>query len=122
MRRLLWSTAIVCLGLAMTVLPAGCSNSGPGGGEKRIIILTNGNSPFWDVARAGLEEAEKKLDLGKHNLRAVVEVNDGSDRGQIDKLRQFGTQTDIVAIGVSVNTAGNVAIVEEMRNLVAKGI
>ena len=122
MRRLLWPTAIVCLGLAMTVLPAGCSNSGPGGGEKRIIILTNGNSPFWDVARAGLEEAEKKLDLGKHNLRAVVEVNDGSDRGQIDKLRQFGTQTDIVAIGVSVNTAGNVAIVEEMLNLVAKGI
>jgi ribose transport system substrate-binding protein len=90
--------------------------------EKRIIILTNGNSPFWDAGRAGLQDAEKKLDLAKAGLRAVVEVNDGTDRGQIDKLRQFGTQTDIVGIGVSVNTAGNEAIVEELRELRKKGI
>jgi ribose transport system substrate-binding protein len=89
---------------------------------KRIIILTNGNSPFWDAGRAGLEDAEKKLELAKAGLQAVVEVNDGTDRGQIDKLRQFGTQTDIVGIGVSVNTARNVAIVEEMRKLKEKGI
>jgi ribose transport system substrate-binding protein len=107
---------------------AGKSAPGTGGsqqagaGEKRIIILTNGDSPFWDAARAGVKDAEAKLELGKAGLRAVVEANDGTDHGQIDKLRQFGTQTDIVAVGVSVNTAGNVAIVDEMRELHKKGI
>jgi ribose transport system substrate-binding protein len=93
-----------------------------GSGGKRIIILTNGNSPFWDAAGVGVREAEKKLDLEKARLTAVVETNDGTDGGQINKLRQFGTQDDIVAIGLSVNTAGNVAIVEEMKKLRDKGI
>jgi ribose transport system substrate-binding protein len=100
----------------------GPASKGGGGGEKRIIILTNGVSPFWTTARTGAEEAAKQLNLDKGGLRAVVEVNDGTDRGQIDKLRQFGTQNDIVGVGISVNTAGNEAIVEEMRELRKKGI
>ena len=46
------------IGLAVGMAPLGCSNSGSGG-EKRIILLTNGNSPFWDAGRAGMQEAEK---------------------------------------------------------------
>jgi ribose transport system substrate-binding protein len=109
---------LLCVGLLGLVAATGCG----GQASKRIIILTNGNSPFWDAARAGVVDAEKQLDLSKAGLRAVVEVNDGTDRGQIDKLRQFGAQNDIVAIGVSVNTAGNEAIVGEMRELRRKGI
>jgi ribose transport system substrate-binding protein len=93
-----------------------------GGGGKRIIILTNGNSPFWDAAGVGVREAAKKFDLEKAGLKAVVETNDGTDGGQINKLRQYNTQDDIVAVGLSVNTAGNEAIVEQMNNLKAKGI
>jgi ribose transport system substrate-binding protein len=123
MRKLLGSVALVLFGALGTVM-IGCSSGGTEQASdlKRIIILTNGNSPFWDACRAGLQEADTKLELAKSGLRAVVEVNDGTDRGQIDKLRQFATQTDIVGVGVSVNTAGNEAIVEEMRKLGQKGI
>jgi ribose transport system substrate-binding protein len=109
------------LGL-LALLLTGCTGGSNPAGTKRIIILTNGNSPFWDAARAGLKDAETKEELAKAGLQAVMEVNDGTDGGQINKLRQFATQTDIVAVGVSVNTAGNAAIVEQMRVLQKMGI
>src|SRR6516164_2703848 len=64
-------------------------------GEKRVIILINGNSPFWDTCRAGLQEAEKDLKLKDVGLRAVLEVNDGTPQGQLTKLRQFASQSDV---------------------------
>jgi ribose transport system substrate-binding protein len=90
--------------------------------EKRIILLTNGNSPFWDACRVGLQAADKDLDLKKAGLQAVMEVNDGTPKGQIDKLRQFGTQSDIVAVAVSALDADNRAIADEMRKLRKKGV
>jgi ribose transport system substrate-binding protein len=90
--------------------------------EKRIILLTNGNSPFWDACRVGLQSAEKDLNLSKSGLRAVMEVNDGTPKGQIDKLRQFGTQSDIVGVAVSALDADNRAIADEMRKLRKKGV
>jgi ribose transport system substrate-binding protein len=92
------------------------------GGEKRIIILTNGNSPFWDACRVGLQEAEKDFGLNKAGLHAVLEVNDGTPQGQIDKLRQFASQSDIVAIGISPCDAANVAVADLMRELKGKGV
>lgn len=92
------------------------------GGKKRIILLTNGNSPFWDACRAGLMEADKELKLAEAGFEAVLEVNDGTPQGQLDKLRQFGSQTDVAAVGVSVTDANNVAIAEEMRKLKANGV
>jgi ribose transport system substrate-binding protein len=111
----------VLCGLAAAVGLTGCTGN-QGAAKKRIIVLTNGNSPFWDAARVGVQEAEKELGLANAGLQAVVEVNDSTDRGQVDKLRQFGSQTDIVGVALSVNTAGNEAIVDEMRNLQNKGI
>jgi ribose transport system substrate-binding protein len=92
------------------------------GGEKRIIILTNGNSPFWDACRVGLQEAEKDVALNKAGLRAVLEVNDGTPQGQIDKLRQFASQSDIVALGISPCDAANLAVAELMRDLKKKSV
>lgn len=91
-------------------------------GEKRIIILTNGNSPFWDACRVGLQEAEKDLRLNQAGFRAVLEVNDGTPQGQIDKLRQFASQSDIVAIGISPCDAANLAVAELMRELKRKEV
>ena len=118
MRRLLCCLTPVGVGLLGMVLAAGCTGSS----EKRIIILTNGNSPFWDAARVGLEEADKDLNLKHAGLKAVLEVNDGTPQGQIDKLRQFASQSDIVAVGVSAADAGNEAVAEELRNLKKKGV
>jgi ribose transport system substrate-binding protein len=126
-----WLPRILCLiglGLIALAAGAGCSGdagSGTGrgaGGEKRIIILTNGNSPFWDAARAGLQEAEKDLKLNEAGFRAVLDVNDGKPKGQLDKLRQYASQSDIAGVGVSAIDANNAAIADQMRELREKGI
>lgn len=134
MRKLSWRTYLLlfwvvcvsgCQGEATppAVAPGGgATSAAPTAGQKRIILLTNGNSPFWDAGRQGLEAAAKELDLAKDGLRAVLEVNDGTTQGQIDKLRQFGSQSDIVAVGVSVNDAATAAIADEMRKLQNKGV
>lgn len=104
---------------------AGASAGGaaaPAGGAKRIIILTNGNSPFWDACRAGILDANRELKLQDAGLTAVMEVNDGTPQGQIDKLRQFGSQTDIVGIGISAIDASNAAIADELRKLHQQGL
>ncbi len=100
----------------------GTPNKAPSGSTKRIIILTNGNSPFWDACRAGMLDAEKELGLKGTGYQAVLEVNDGTPQGQLDKLRQFGSQSDIVGVGVSALDEKNVAIADEMRALQKKGI
>ncbi|MEX1228827.1 MAG: substrate-binding domain-containing protein [Planctomycetaceae bacterium] len=91
-------------------------------GVKRIVMLTNGDSPYWDAARAGLLDAQDELHLADAGLQAVLEVNDGTPQGQLDKLRQFGSQSDIVAVGVSALDAKNVAVADELRALQKKGV
>ncbi|MFM2095042.1 MAG: hypothetical protein RIS70_2166 [Planctomycetota bacterium] len=100
----------------------GGAAAGGGKGEKRIILLTNGNSPFWDACRFGLQAGEKEFKLADSGLKAVMEVNDGTPRGQIDKLRQFASQSDIVGVAVSALDADNAAVVDEMRKLLKKGV
>jgi ribose transport system substrate-binding protein len=116
--RVLWKLGWVgLLALLATGLTGGCGSSG-----KRIIILTNGNSPFWDACRVGLQSAEKDFDLKGAGLRAVLEINDGTPEGQVTKLRQFASQSDIVAIGISACDEGNEAVADELRKLKSKGI
>lgn len=89
---------------------------------RRIILLTNGNSPFWDAARVGMQDAEKELDLKSAGLAAVLDVNDGTPEGQLDKLRQIASQSDVAAVGVSAIDRDNVAIADELRKLRKKGV
>ena len=100
---------------------AAAAHAGAGGG-KRIILLTNGNSPFWDACRAGLQDAEKEFKLAEAGFTAVMETNDGTPAGQIDKLKQYGSQGDVAAIGISVTKADNAAIADELRSLQKKGV
>jgi len=89
---------------------------------KRIILLTNGSSPFCDACLMGLQDADRELKLKAAGLTAVMEENDGTPSGQLAKLQQYGTQSDIAAIGISVTDASNIAIAEEMKKLAEKGI
>jgi ribose transport system substrate-binding protein len=118
----------------------GCAPSAPSGGGaggtvtghadpvapaadgKRIILMTNGNSPFWDACRVGMQAAEKEFKLAEAGLTAVLEVNDGTAKGQLDLLRQYGSQSDIVGVAITVTDSENVAIAEELKNLQAKGV
>jgi ribose transport system substrate-binding protein len=105
-----------------TALLALLAATGCGSNSKRIIILINGDSPFWDACRVGVKEANERFQLGNAGLQATVENNDGTPQGQIDKLKQFAGQSDIVALGISACDAGNEAVAEELRKLKAKGI
>jgi ribose transport system substrate-binding protein len=110
-------TAIGCGGSS-----TGSSGGAPAAGTKRIILLNNGPSPFFNAARAGIKDAVKDLKLEEAGLTAVMEDNDGKPQGQLNWLRQFGSQSDIAGVGVSAIDADNVAIADEMRKLQDKGI
>jgi ribose transport system substrate-binding protein len=89
-----------CLALGVV----GCGEAEPP--KKRIVILTNTDSPYWDACRQGV----------------LMDVNTGADEGQINMLRQYGTQSDVVAVGISAYRATNSAVADEMRKLQEKGI
>ena len=117
-------SALVVVG-GFLILLSGCSSGGPSSpaaSAKRFVFLTNTDDPFWDACNAGLVEVAKQADLAAKNLRMVMEKNDGTTQGQIERLRQFGSQSDIVGVAVSAIQADNAALAEEMRNLAQKGI
>jgi ribose transport system substrate-binding protein len=91
-------------------------------GVKRLIFITNGDDPFWHACNAGLLEGAKRVDLESHGLTVVMEKNNGTAQGQIEKLRQLASQSDVAGVAISVIQAENAAIVEEMKNLTAKGV
>jgi ribose transport system substrate-binding protein len=92
------------------------------GGTKRIILLNNTDSPFWDAARAGIKKAQDDLKLTDVGFTASMDSNDGTENGQIEKLRQYGTQSDIVAVIISPISSTNPAIADELKKLKAKGV
>ena len=51
-----------------------------------------------------------------------MDSNDGTENGQIEKLRQYGTQSDIAAVIISPISSTNPAIAEELDNLRKKGV
>lgn len=89
---------------------------------KRIILLNNTDSPFWDAARAGIKKAQDDLKLADVGFSASMDSNDGTETGQIEKLRQYGTQSDIAAVIISPISSTNPAIADELKKLKAKGI
>jgi ribose transport system substrate-binding protein len=91
-------------------------------GAKRIILLNNTDSPFWDAARAGIKKAQDELKLSEVGFSASMDSNDGTDTGQIEKLRQYGTQSDIAAVIISPISSTNPAIADELKKLKAKGV
>ena len=89
---------------------------------KRFVFITNGDDPFWDACNAGLVEGAKRSGLEAKGLRAVMDKGNGTAQGQIERLRQLASQGDVAAVAISVIQAENAAIVEEMKNLAAKGV
>lgn len=123
-------TAIVLLASFV----AGCGsadtpNSKPGagsgtasGGKKRMIFLINTPDPYWEANRQGLMEGAKTYDLEGAGLTIEQESGGGSTEKQVDKLRQYATQDDIVAVGISPWDFDSLAIADELRKLQKKGV
>jgi ribose transport system substrate-binding protein len=83
----------------------------------KIVILTNGSSPFWDACDRGLKDAGQKL-----GVRVELVRNDATEGGQIKRLEQLATQGDIKGIGVSVLESQASGVLEQMQALRAKGV
>jgi len=117
---------LAVLGICVAAVGCGPKEEGSEAGAepttKRFIFLTNGDDPFWDACNAGLQEGAKQSDLASRGLTVVMEKNNGTAQGQIEKLRQFGSQRDIAGVAISVIQADNTAIADEMRNLASKGV
>jgi ribose transport system substrate-binding protein len=116
------SVIVGCSPSAKPAASTSASQASAGGAPRRLIFLTNGDDPFWDACNAGLQEGAKQFGLEAKGLVAVMEKNNGTAQGQIEKLRQFASQSDIAGVAISVIQADNVAIIEEMKNLAAKGV
>lgn len=99
-----------------------CTGGKPTAGTKRIVFLINIPDPFWDACKAGFTEGAEHWKLKEAGLTATFESNNGTPQGQIDKLRQFASQPDIVGVAISAIQADNEAIIEELKNLQAKGV
>lgn len=97
-------------------------SEGGAAGVKRLVVLINGDSPFWDACRAGINDAKTQFHLTQAGFDAVMESNDGTPQGQLDKLRQYGSQTDIAGVAISATDATNAAIADELRGLQKKGV
>ncbi len=90
-------------------------------GKKRLIFLTNGDDPFWDTCNAGLQDGAKQMELEAAGYSIVMDKGNFKIDGQIDKLRQYATEPDIVGIAISVVQADNKTIADELKNLQAQG-
>ncbi len=124
--RLPGSAAWMC---CLVVLLGGCGSAAPStegaatqSSTRRIVVLMNGNSPFWDAVGVGIRAAETELKLAEAGLAATLETNNATPQGQIDKLRQFANQADVVAVGISATDAANLAIIDEMKRLRDQGV
>jgi ribose transport system substrate-binding protein len=131
-RDLLLTLTLCCLPLLFAI---GCGDEKPaggggaavapggglaksGGGDFKIVILTNGSSPFWDACDRGLKDAGQKLGVRVELVRNV----DASEGGQIRRLEQLATQNDVKGVGVSVLESEASGVLEQMQALRAKGV
>ncbi len=89
---------------------------------KRLILLTNGDDPFWDAMRRGMDKAAADLDLRSSGLSVYLDKGDFSEEAQISKLQQYATQSDIAAVAISSLGARNRGIADAMKALRAKGV
>jgi ribose transport system substrate-binding protein len=97
---------------------AGGANAKAGGDDFKIVILTNGSSPFWDACDRGLKDAGQKLGVRVELVRNV----DASEGGQIRRLEQLATQNDVKGVGVSVLESEASGVLEQMQALRVKGV
>ncbi|MDZ4819828.1 MAG: substrate-binding domain-containing protein [Planctomycetota bacterium] len=111
------------LGILLVVAVFSAVGCNRGGDQpKRIIILTNGDDPFFDAMRAGMNDAGKDIAKNKGGYTVELDKNDGTVKGQIDKLKQYAGRSDIAGLAISVLDPANLAIADGMRALKTRGV
>lgn len=117
--------------LLATVVVTGCSakteNAGGNGSNdnarNRIMFLTNGDDPFWDACRTGMDKAAEDLKIEVDNL--THSMDKGSEfkvEKQIEKLEQYATQSDIAGVAISPVDANSRALAKALKALRDQGV
>jgi len=115
--------AWLCVSALLLVLAIpGCYSEEPQAKVKRIIILTNAVSPFWDAADVGAQEAARDFQLEKAGYRVVFVKNTKKTEGQIANLKQYAGADDVAAIAISVTDPNSIPLIREMRKLRKSGV
>ncbi len=131
MKRHLLVLLVASLGFALS----GCNTSsdttggdgdnagGSGTAKKRIVFLTNGDDPFWDACRTGMDKAAEEFEI------ETVGLSHNMDKGsefkvekQVAKLEQYATQSDIAGVAISPVDASNRATAKALKALRDKGV
>ncbi len=85
--------------------------------DYRIVIITNGSSPFWDSMDRGIQAAGTELGVEVDLIR-----NDASEGGQIRRLEQIAARSEVKGVGVSVIEAQAAGVAEQMQALRKAGV
>lgn len=114
----LWKSLTCCLVLVALTIFSGCSEP-----KKKIVFLTNGDDPFWDTCRAGMDKAAEDLKIEEAGYtQSMDKGSEFSVEKQISKLEQYATQSDIAAVAISPVDANNPKLAAAMKRLRDKGV
>lgn len=124
--------ALVLAAILLPLLGCGGDSSSPSGGGSasgggsgdlsRIVILTNGDDPFWDACEAGANIASEELSLKENGYLLAYERSNFTVDKQVEQLKGYRLAGDVVAVGVSVVDPASPAIARELRDLRDAGI
>lgn len=93
------------------------TEAAPAKDSYRIVLITNGSSPFWDAADRGSQEAGEK-----HGVKVEFLRNDATEAGQIERLEQLAGQKDVKGIGISLIDENATGVIDQMKVLREKGV
>jgi ribose transport system substrate-binding protein len=116
---------VCCIGCGSSDVDRAKPNTGAGktpGGNKRIVFLTNGDDPYWDTCRAGFNEAAEKHGLAAAGIAVDFQKGNGKLEGQIERLRQYASESDVAGVAISVINAENKGIAVELEQLRDNGV
>ncbi|MCI0358606.1 MAG: substrate-binding domain-containing protein, partial [Planctomycetaceae bacterium] len=74
-----------------------------------------------DTCNAGLMEGAKEFNIEAAGFTVAMDKANFTVEGQIDKLRQYATEPEIIGIAISPFEADNKTIADEMRKLQEQG-
>jgi ribose transport system substrate-binding protein len=120
-RLVAWAICALC-GLTL----AGCGSSDTGGaaarpgarssGPLKLLFITNSNSDWWNAVEKGMRDAGQEF-----GVQVEMRRNDGQVQGQINKLQDALSLTDVQGVAVSVVEAEASGIADRMRELQQDG-
>jgi ribose transport system substrate-binding protein len=103
-------------GLILTGCGSSTSRSGAGGRPIKLLFVTNSNADWWNAVEKGMRDAGKEF-----GVQVEMRRNEGQVQGQINKLQDALSLTDVSGVAVSVIEAEASGVADAMRALQKEG-